>query len=155
MKRFTYWLPGVQMYLAMVWNRVDIAEEKIFSNRELVWKEGELDMVMTKALLMEREAFVELLILNGFSMHKFLSVKVRRETMEGFIRDCDRQKLRDLYNEAAERHTHLLDQVKTCHNMSPNMISYQILSHSAILWIPLADVNPRLTSLSVRATTST
>ena len=85
MKRFTYWPLGVQMYLAMVWNRVDIAEEKIFSNRELVWKEGELDMVMTKALLMEREAFVELLILNGFSMHKFLSVKVRRETMGGFI----------------------------------------------------------------------
>lgn len=74
------------MYLAMVWNRVDIAEEKIFSNRELVWKEGELDMVMTKALLMEREAFVELLILNGFSMHKFLSVKVSWwETMGGSI----------------------------------------------------------------------
>lgn len=70
-------LSCVQMYLAMVWNRVDIAEEKIFSNRELVWKEGELDMVMTKALLMEREAFVELLILNGFSLHKFLSVKVK------------------------------------------------------------------------------
>ena len=66
------------MYLAMVWNRVDIAEEKIFSNRELVWKDGELDMVMTKALLMEREAFVELLILNGFSLHKFLSVKVKK-----------------------------------------------------------------------------
>ena len=31
---------------------------------------------MTKALLMEREAFIELLLLNGFSMHKFLSVKV-------------------------------------------------------------------------------
>ena len=57
------------MYLAMVWNRVDIAEEKIFNNRELVWQEGELDMVMTKALLMQREKFVELLILNGFSMH--------------------------------------------------------------------------------------
>ena len=39
---------ATQMYLAMVWNRVDIAEEKIFSNRELVWKEGELDMVMIK-----------------------------------------------------------------------------------------------------------
>ena len=64
------------MYLAMVWDRVDIAEEKIFNNRELVWQEGELDMVMTKALLMQRERFVELLILNGFSMHKFLTVKV-------------------------------------------------------------------------------
>ena len=40
------------MYLAMVWNRVDIAEEKIFSNRELVWKEGELDMVMIKPSLL-------------------------------------------------------------------------------------------------------
>ena len=84
MKRFIS-ADRVQMYLAMVWNRVDIAEEKIFSNRELVWKEGELDMVMTKALLMEREAFVELLILNGFSMHKFLSVEVRWKTMG----DCD------------------------------------------------------------------
>ena len=70
------------MYLAMVWNRVDIAEEKIFSNRELAWQEGELDMVMTKALLMEREAFVELLILNGFSVHKFLTVKVGSVTCQ-------------------------------------------------------------------------
>ena len=38
--------------------------------------------VMTKALLMEREAFIELLILNGFSMHKFLSVKVTWETWD-------------------------------------------------------------------------
>ena len=37
---------------------------------------------MTKALLMEREAFIELLILNGFSMHKFLSVKVTWKTWE-------------------------------------------------------------------------
>ena len=70
------------MYLAMVWNRVDIAEEKIFSNRELAWQEGELDMVMTKALLMERSAFVELLILNGFSVHKFLTVKVGSVTCQ-------------------------------------------------------------------------
>ena len=66
----------------MVWNRVDIAEEKIFSNRELAWQEGELDMVMTKALLMERAAFVELLILNGFSVHKFLTVKVGSVTCQ-------------------------------------------------------------------------
>ena len=37
---------------------------------------------MTKALLMEREAFIELLLLNGFSMHKFLSVKVTWKTWD-------------------------------------------------------------------------
>merc|ERR1719270_1317117 len=105
------------MYLAMVWNWVDIAEEKIFSNRELVWKEGELDMVMTKALLMEREAFIELLILNGFSMHKFLSVK----------------KLRDLYNEAAERHTHLLEQINKF--VGPCTYIYLRAIHKYLLYV--------------------
>ena len=61
-----------QLYLSMVWNRVDIAEEKIFSDRTFEWEEDDLAEVMTKALLMERVNFVELLILNGFSMHKFL-----------------------------------------------------------------------------------
>ena len=97
------------MYLAMVWNRVDIAEEKIFNNRELVWQEGELDMVMTKALLMQREKFVELLILNGFSMHKFLTVKVGKYMFQDISSHL--QKLRDLYNEAAVSHHQLLEQV--------------------------------------------
>ena len=85
-----------QMYLSMVWNRVDIAEEKIFSDRNFEWQEGDLDEVMTKALLMERVAFVELLILNGFSIHKFLTVK----------------RLRDLYNDAVIQHPHLLEQLE-------------------------------------------
>ena len=85
-----------QLYLSMVWNRVDIAEEKIFCDRNLEWEEGDLDEVMTKALLMERVQFVELLILNGFSLHKFLTVL----------------KLRELYNESVARHPALLDQLE-------------------------------------------
>ena len=80
----------------MVWNRVDIAEEKIFCDRNLEWEEGDLDEVMTKALLMERVEFVELLILNGFSLSKFLTVL----------------KLRELYNESVARHPALLDQLE-------------------------------------------
>ena len=43
---------------------------------------------MTKALLMERVEFVDLLLLNGFSIRQFLTVR----------------RLRELYNEAAAQH---------------------------------------------------
>ena len=104
---------------------------------------------MTKALLMEREAFIELLILNGFSMHKFLSVKVTWETWDHmYVGLSESQKLRDLYNEAAERHTHLLEQVpqskpfiiyhqKWSAMVTDVIICHQIVSHSAHLRIPL------------------
>ena len=85
-----------QLYLSMVWNRVDIAEEKIFCDRSFEWEEGDLDEVMTKALLMERVEFVELLIMNGFSLHKFLNVL----------------KLRELYNESVASHPALMDQLE-------------------------------------------
>ena len=34
-----------QMFLSMVWNRVDIAEEKIFADRNFSWQHGDLDEV--------------------------------------------------------------------------------------------------------------
>ena len=40
-----------QLFLAMVWNRVDIAEEKIFSNRSFQMKVDALEEVMIRALL--------------------------------------------------------------------------------------------------------
>ena len=43
-----------QMFLSMVWNRVDIAEEKIFSNRSFQMKVDALEEVMIRALLMDR-----------------------------------------------------------------------------------------------------
>ena len=56
--------------------RIDIAEEKIFTNRSVSWNEGDLDEVMLNALLLGRKSFVQLLIVNGFSMSQFLTVKV-------------------------------------------------------------------------------
>ena len=85
-----------QMFLSMVWNRVDIAEEKIFCDRNLEWEQGDFDEVMTKALLMERVEFVELLILNGVSFRQFLTVA----------------RLRELYNESSFRHPGLMDQLE-------------------------------------------
>ena len=85
-----------QMFLSMVWNRVDIAEERIFCDRNFEWQQGDFDEVMTKALLMERVQFVELLILNGFSFRQFLTVA----------------RLRELYNEASYRHPGLMDQLE-------------------------------------------
>ena len=43
-----------QLFLAMIWNRVDIAEEKIFSNRSFQMKVEALEEVMIRALLMDR-----------------------------------------------------------------------------------------------------
>ena len=85
-----------QLFLAMVWNRVDIAEEKIFCDRNFEWEQGDFDEVMTKALLMERVEFVELLILNGVSFRQFLTVS----------------RLRELYNESSYRHPGLMDQLE-------------------------------------------
>ena len=84
-----------QMFLSMVWNRVDIAEEKVFCDRNFEWDQGDFDEVMTRALLMERVEFVELLILNGFSFRQYLTVA----------------RLRELYNESAVRHPGLMDQL--------------------------------------------
>lgn len=85
-----------QLFLAMVWNRVDIAEEKIFSNRNFHMKVEALEEVMIRALLMDRKDFVELLILNGFSMADFLTVK----------------NLRELYNQGLHSWPELLEQIK-------------------------------------------
>ena len=85
-----------QMFLSMVWNRVDIAEEKVFCDRSFEWEQGDFDEVMTRALLMDRVEFVELLILNGFSFRKYLTVS----------------RLRELYNESAARHPGLMDQLE-------------------------------------------
>ena len=64
-----------KLYLSLVWNRVDIAEEQIFSDRNFQVGEVELDEVMSKALLMDRVGFVELLLLSGFNLETFLTVR--------------------------------------------------------------------------------
>ena len=74
-----------QLYLALVWDRLDIAEEKIFSNRSFEVRPESLDELMLKALTMERRNFVEALVVNGFSMGNFLTVEILRELYQDAI----------------------------------------------------------------------
>ena len=74
-----------QLYLALVWDRLDIAEEKIFSNRSFEVRPESMDELMLKALTMERKNFVEALVVNGFSMANFLTVEVLRELYQDAI----------------------------------------------------------------------
>ena len=68
-----------------------------------------LEEVMMRALLMERKEFVELLLLNGFSMIDFLTVRT----------------LRDLYNQGLVLWPQLMDQVTSCPPLSPRLPSGQ------------------------------
>ncbi len=69
-----------QLYLAMIWDRVDLAEEKILagSASSLVGVSSVND-VMMDALIFERSSFIELLVMNGFVMRSFLTVERLRE----------------------------------------------------------------------------
>ncbi|XP_013397522.1 transient receptor potential cation channel subfamily M member 1-like isoform X2 [Lingula anatina] len=62
-----------QLSLALTWNRVDIAKKHIFVyGRE--WPEGALEHAMMDALTNDRVDFVKLLLQNGVSMQKFLTI---------------------------------------------------------------------------------
>uniref|UniRef100_A0A672V9X8 Transient receptor potential cation channel subfamily M member 7 n=1 Tax=Strigops habroptila TaxID=2489341 RepID=A0A672V9X8_STRHB len=82
-----------QLVLTLAWDRVDIAKNHVFvygqqwlvCNREKkpckrwklnsCWSDvGSLEQAMLDALVMDRVAFVKLLIENGVSMHKFLTI---------------------------------------------------------------------------------
>ena len=97
-----------QLYLSMIWDRIDIAEEKIFANgkcslhasflfvcfKKLLFLDYEYDHsrfllsdslqlatgqeasdIMLKAILFQRKEFIDLLIMNGFLMQSFLTIK--------------------------------------------------------------------------------
>ena len=107
-----------QLYLALVWNRLDIAEEKIFSNRNFEMRQDSVSELMLKALLMDRKNFVEALVVNGFSMQKFLTVGT----------------LRELYEGAAKEWPHLLDQIERFVNISSTQIYLRTI-HKYILFV--------------------
>ena len=107
-----------QLYLALVWNRLDIAEEKIFSNRNFEMRQDSVSELMLKALLMDRKNFVEALVVNGFSMQKFLTVGM----------------LRELYEGAAKEWPHLLDQIERFVNISSTQIYLRTI-HKYILFV--------------------
>ncbi|XP_074773752.1 transient receptor potential cation channel subfamily M member 7 [Athene noctua] len=62
-----------QLVLTLAWDRVDIAKNHVFVYGQQ-WLVGSLEQVMLDALVMDRVAFVKLLIENGVSMHKFLTI---------------------------------------------------------------------------------
>uniref|UniRef100_A0A663LQV9 non-specific serine/threonine protein kinase n=1 Tax=Athene cunicularia TaxID=194338 RepID=A0A663LQV9_ATHCN len=63
----------VFLVLTLAWDRVDIAKNHVFVYGQQ-WLVGSLEQVMLDALVMDRVAFVKLLIENGVSMHKFLTI---------------------------------------------------------------------------------
>lgn len=62
-----------QLVLTLAWDRVDIAKNHVFVYGQQ-WLVGALEQAMLDALEMDRVAFVKLLIENGVSMHKFLTI---------------------------------------------------------------------------------
>ncbi|XP_055921137.1 transient receptor potential cation channel trpm isoform X4 [Eupeodes corollae] len=65
--------PPEQLSLALTWNRVDIARSEIFVYGQ-EWPIGALDEAMMQALEHDRIDFVKLLLENGVSMKKFLTI---------------------------------------------------------------------------------
>lgn len=65
--------PSEQLSLALTWNRVDIARSEIFIYGQ-EWQHGALDEAMMRALEHDRIDFVKLLLENGVSMKKFLTI---------------------------------------------------------------------------------
>lgn len=65
--------PSEQLSLALTWNRVDIARSEIFVYGQ-EWQHGALDEAMMRALEHDRIDFVKLLLENGVSMKKFLTI---------------------------------------------------------------------------------
>ncbi|KAM4675939.1 transient receptor potential cation channel subfamily M member 7-like [Discoglossus pictus] len=65
--------PIDQLALSLAWDRVDIARNHIFVQGQQ-WLMERLEQAMLDALIMDRVEFVKLLIENGVSMHKFLTI---------------------------------------------------------------------------------
>ncbi|XP_047678057.1 transient receptor potential cation channel subfamily M member 7 isoform X2 [Tachysurus fulvidraco] len=62
-----------QLVLTLAWNRVDIAKDHVFVYGQKLLVES-LEQAMLDALVMDRVEFVKLLIENGVSMHRFLTI---------------------------------------------------------------------------------
>ncbi|XP_036381855.1 transient receptor potential cation channel subfamily M member 6 [Megalops cyprinoides] len=62
-----------QLSTALAWDRVDIAKKHVLVYGQH-WKVGSLEQAMLDALVMDRVSFVNLLIENGMTMNRFLTV---------------------------------------------------------------------------------
>ncbi|XP_062239027.1 transient receptor potential cation channel subfamily M member 6 [Platichthys flesus] len=65
--------PAEQLSMALAWDRADIAQKDILVYGQH-WQVGSLEQAMLDALVMDRVSFVKLLIDNGMTMSRFLTV---------------------------------------------------------------------------------
>ncbi|XP_047469379.1 transient receptor potential cation channel trpm-like isoform X1 [Penaeus chinensis] len=96
--------PPEQLSLALTWNRVDIARSHVF-NEDVEWPEGSLEQAMMDALVNDRIEFVKLLLEQGVTMTKFLTIQRLEElynskqgpanTLRYIIRDVKKNIPRD------------------------------------------------------------
>ncbi|XP_037633258.1 transient receptor potential cation channel subfamily M member 6 isoform X1 [Sebastes umbrosus] len=65
--------PAEQLSMALAWDRADIAQKDVLVYGQH-WQVGSLEQAMLDALVMDRVSFVKLLIDNGMTMNRFLTV---------------------------------------------------------------------------------
>ncbi|XP_056274950.1 transient receptor potential cation channel subfamily M member 6 isoform X3 [Pseudoliparis swirei] len=65
--------PAEQLSMALAWDRADIAQKHVLVYGQH-WEVGSLEQAMLDALVMDRVSFVKLLIDNGMTMSRFLTV---------------------------------------------------------------------------------
>ncbi|XP_043968718.1 transient receptor potential cation channel subfamily M member 6 isoform X1 [Gambusia affinis] len=65
--------PSEQLSMALAWDRADIAQKDILVYGQH-WQVGSLEQAMLDSLVMDRVSFVKLLIDNGMTMSRFLTV---------------------------------------------------------------------------------
>uniref|UniRef100_A0A8C2IYA3 non-specific serine/threonine protein kinase n=1 Tax=Cyprinus carpio TaxID=7962 RepID=A0A8C2IYA3_CYPCA len=65
--------PEEQLNITLAWDRADVAKDNILVYGQQ-WQPGSLEQTMLDALLMDRVSFVKLLIENGMSMNRFLTI---------------------------------------------------------------------------------
>ncbi|RXN32038.1 transient receptor potential cation channel subfamily M member 6-like isoform X1 [Labeo rohita] len=65
--------PEEQLNITLAWDRADVAKDNIFVYGQQ-WQVGSLEQTMLDALVMDRVSFVKLLIENGMTMNRFLTV---------------------------------------------------------------------------------
>ncbi|TDH13356.1 hypothetical protein EPR50_G00056750, partial [Perca flavescens] len=66
--------PAEQLSMALAWDREDIAQKDVLVYGQH-WQVGSLEQAMLDALVMDRVSFVKLLIDNGMTMSRFLTVE--------------------------------------------------------------------------------
>uniref|UniRef100_A0A672JQ84 Transient receptor potential cation channel, subfamily M, member 6 n=1 Tax=Salarias fasciatus TaxID=181472 RepID=A0A672JQ84_SALFA len=65
--------PAEQLSMALAWDRADIAQNDVLVSGQH-WQVGSLEQAMLDALVMDRVSFVKVLIDNGMTMNRFLTV---------------------------------------------------------------------------------